>query len=85
VLGHVGIDAGRDVVVDEPDLDTSTPCLRMIPALASTRPWVLLTSGLRLRVQLTKVALRPEKFVIGHAPTLAWPRYGGNGRVVTDR
>src|ERR1700752_786517 len=40
---------------------TSTPCLRMIPALASTSPWVLLTSGLRFRVQLTKVAFRPEK------------------------
>src|SRR3954469_15071478 len=40
---------------------TATPCLRMIAALASTSPWVLLTSGLRLSVQLTKVAFRPVK------------------------
>ena len=40
---------------------TSTWCLRMIAALASISPWVLLTSGLRFKVQLTKVAFRPEK------------------------
>ena len=40
---------------------TSTPCLRMMAALMSTRPWVLLGSGDRLRVQLTKVARRPLK------------------------
>src|SRR3954465_1105726 len=33
----------------------------MMPALASTSPWVWLRSGLRLSVQLTKVALRPVK------------------------
>src|SRR6478736_8044193 len=33
----------------------------MIATLASTSPWVWLGSGLRLSVQLTKVALSPEK------------------------
>ena len=33
----------------------------MIAALASISPWVLLTSGLFFRVQLTKVAFRPAK------------------------
>ena len=40
---------------------TSTPCLRMIAALASTSPCVWLGSGLRFSVQLMKVALRPLK------------------------
>ena len=33
----------------------------MMPALMSTSAWVLLVSGERLRVQLTKVARRPVK------------------------
>src|SRR5215210_4474734 len=40
---------------------TSTPCLRMIAALASTSPWVWLRSGERFSVQLTNMARRPVK------------------------
>src|SRR5262245_41644393 len=40
---------------------TWTPCLSMIAALASTRPWVLLGSGDLFRVQLMKRARRPAK------------------------
>ena len=48
---------------------TSTPCLRMMAALTSTRPWVLLCSGDRLSVQLTKVARRSEKSVLSVSST----------------
>jgi hypothetical protein len=37
---------------------TVTPCLRMMPVLRSISPWVLLTSGERFSVQLTKSAVR---------------------------
>jgi hypothetical protein len=40
---------------------TVTPCFIMIAALASTRPWVWLFSGLFFSVQLMNMALRPVK------------------------
>ena len=43
---------------------TTSTChavLSMIVRLASTRPWVLLSSGERLSVQLMNSALRPVK------------------------
>ena len=39
-------------------ISTATPCLRMMCALASTRPWVLLISGDRFSVQLMNRAFR---------------------------
>ena len=49
---------------------TSTPCLRMIAALASTSPCVWLGSGLFFSVQLTYVALRPVKSQSVMGPTV---------------
>ena len=40
---------------------TSTPCARMINALASTSYWVWLGSGNRFNVQLMNMARRPVK------------------------
>jgi len=39
-------------------VSTVTPCLPMIAALTSIRPWVLLRSGERFSVQLTNSACR---------------------------
>ena len=63
VLGHVGPDAGRDVVVDEPEaLGRDAVALHDARELASTSAWVLETSGDRFSVQLMKSARRPSKF-----------------------
>ena len=71
-------------MVDSRSSLTSTPCLRMIPALASTSPCVWLGSGLRLSVQLTNVALRPEKSWESVTLATLAPRSDERGPDVTD-
>ena len=61
VLGHVGVDAGGDLVVDGADRLHRDAVLAMIAIDMSARPCVCETSGERLSVQLMYRARRSEK------------------------
>src|SRR6476660_6659036 len=75
---------------------TDTPSFSIRPTLRSINPWVLLTSGDRLRVQLTNKARRPlnrgpscgDGSVISPRYAAAVPLRGGSGersRLALDR